>query len=140
MPFSLLPKAIAGDITQVTPQYLHSQGIRLLMMDFDNTIVPYTTDTPTDAVLQWMDLIDKAYADIEQYKTTNIELYDTLSRRINTESIAIRYLIIQLHGSYYADDDLLRMKLAFKSDCTRLGVNRIKERVVIDTLWQQWGI
>ena len=60
MPFSLLPKAIAGDITQLTPQYLHSQGIRLLMMDFDNTIVPYTTDTPTDAVAQWLDLMKKS--------------------------------------------------------------------------------
>ena len=60
MPFSLLPKAIAGDITQLTPQYLHSRGIRLLMMDFDNTIVPYTTDTPTDAVAQWLDLMKKS--------------------------------------------------------------------------------
>ena len=57
MPFSLLPKAIAGDITQLTPQYLNSLGIHLLMMDFDNTIVPYTTDTPTDAVLQWLEMM-----------------------------------------------------------------------------------
>ena len=55
MPFSLLPKAIAGDITQLTPEYLNNQNIRLLMMDFDNTIVPYTTDIPTDAVLRWLD-------------------------------------------------------------------------------------
>ena len=57
MPFSLLPKAIARDVTQLTPQYLHSQGIRLLMMDFDNTIVPYTTDVPTAEVSQWLEMM-----------------------------------------------------------------------------------
>ncbi len=54
MPFSLLPKAIVQDITGLTSEYLHSQGIRLLMLDFDNTIVPYTTDVPTNEVLQWL--------------------------------------------------------------------------------------
>ena len=57
MPFSLLPKAIARDVTKLTPQYLHSQGIRLLMMDFDNTIVPYTTDVPTAEVSQWLEMM-----------------------------------------------------------------------------------
>ena len=61
MPFSLLPKAIAGDITQLTPEYLNSQGICLLMMDFDNTIVPYTTDTPSDMVLQWLEMMKKSH-------------------------------------------------------------------------------
>lgn len=60
MPFSLLPRAIARDITRLTPQYLNSHGIRLLMMDFDNTIVPYTTDTPTEAVLSWLEMIKKS--------------------------------------------------------------------------------
>lgn len=57
MPFSLLPRAIARDVTKLTPQYLHSQGIRLLMMDFDNTIVPYTTDVPTAEVSQWLEMM-----------------------------------------------------------------------------------
>ena len=55
MPFSLLPKVVARDITQLTPEYLADRGIQLLMMDFDNTIVPYTTDVPTDKVLQWLE-------------------------------------------------------------------------------------
>ena len=57
MPFSLRPKAIARDVTKLTPQYLHNQGIRLLMMDFDNTIVPYTTDVPTAEVSQWLEMM-----------------------------------------------------------------------------------
>ena len=55
MPFSLLPKVMAGEITRLTPEYLDGQGIRLLMMDFDNTIVPYTTNVPTREVVEWFD-------------------------------------------------------------------------------------
>ena len=57
MSFSFLPGAIAGDVTRLTPEYLSEKGISLLMMDFDNTIVPYTTDVPTDAVLQWLEMM-----------------------------------------------------------------------------------
>jgi len=55
MSISLLPKLRAKRITDLTPQQLSSRKIKLLMMDFDNTIVPYTTDAPTDAVIQWLD-------------------------------------------------------------------------------------
>ena len=60
MPFSLLPQAMTRDITQLKPEYLNSLGIRLLMMDFDNTIVPYTTDVPTEAVLQWLEMMKRS--------------------------------------------------------------------------------
>lgn len=33
--------------------------MQLLMMDFDNTIVPYTTDIPTDEVQQWLEAMKK---------------------------------------------------------------------------------
>ena len=43
MSISLLPKLIARELPQLTPELLHRLGVRLLMLDFDNTIVPYTT-------------------------------------------------------------------------------------------------
>lgn len=51
---------IAGAITDLTPQLLCSRGVKLLMMDFDNTIVPYTTDVPTDAVKDWFRAMKEA--------------------------------------------------------------------------------
>ena len=54
MPFSLLPSYITDALTDLTPQMLKDRGIELLMMDFDNTIVPYTTDTPTEEMRQWL--------------------------------------------------------------------------------------
>ena len=40
MPFPLLPKLIAEELTDLTPEILKKYRIRLLMLDFDNTIVP----------------------------------------------------------------------------------------------------
>jgi len=54
MPFPLLPTFRTDAVTDLTPQWAQKQNIRLLMLDFDNTIVPYTTDVPTEKVTQWI--------------------------------------------------------------------------------------
>ena len=54
MRFSLLPVTITDKLTDLTAEFLMGQGIRLLMLDFDNTIVPYTTSTPTEIMDQWL--------------------------------------------------------------------------------------
>ena len=55
MSFSLLPTMIVRSVTQLTPDFLRGRGIRLLMLDFDNTIVPYTTDTPAPEMAAWLE-------------------------------------------------------------------------------------
>ena len=62
MSFSLLPKLITPKLTDLTSRYLHSRDITLLMMDFDNTIVPYTTSVATEKMDAW--LTEMAASDI----------------------------------------------------------------------------
>lgn len=54
MSFSLLPKLMAPALTDITPDLLTQRNIRLLMLDFDNTIVPYVTDEPTQQMADWL--------------------------------------------------------------------------------------
>ena len=54
MSFSLLPKLMADSLTDIHPELFVQRGIRLVMLDFDNTIVPYTTDEATSLVLAWL--------------------------------------------------------------------------------------
>lgn len=54
MSVSLLPTIIMDSVTQLSPNFLKSRGIALLMLDFDNTIVPYTTDVPTILMADWI--------------------------------------------------------------------------------------
>ena len=55
MAFSFLPSVIVDSLTDLTPQLLHERGIELLMLDFDNTIVPYTTNEPTAQMAAWLE-------------------------------------------------------------------------------------
>ena len=54
MPFPFLPKLLTEELTDLTPQILQAHGIELLMLDFDNTIVPHTTDIPTEKMAAWL--------------------------------------------------------------------------------------
>ena len=60
MPFSLLPTLVADGVTDISPDLLRQRGIRLLMLDFDNTIIPYTTNEPAAEVAQWLEGIKTA--------------------------------------------------------------------------------
>ena len=50
MSFCLIPDVILNSLTELTPELLSARGISFLMMDFDNTIVPYTTNEPAEAM------------------------------------------------------------------------------------------
>ena len=69
MPFSLLPRIIVTELPDITPELLRKRGIRLLMLDFDNTIVPYTTNVPTAKMEQW--LVDMLSSEIQLCVVSN---------------------------------------------------------------------
>ena len=54
MPFSFLPRMIYPHLTDVRAEDLTARGISFLMLDFDNTIVPYTTSKPTLEMAAWL--------------------------------------------------------------------------------------
>ena len=69
MPFPLFPKFKARELTNLTPEKLKKHGIRLLMLDFDNTIVPYTTDVATEKMDAWLKMM--AASDIQLCVVSN---------------------------------------------------------------------
>ena len=69
MSFSLLPTYRTSALTDLNPQMLREKNIRLLMLDFDNTIVPYTTDIPEPLMEQW--LYDMKLSDIKLCVVSN---------------------------------------------------------------------
>ncbi len=60
MAFSFLPSVQTDALTDITEEYLQKKGIRLLMMDFDNTIVPYTTNIPTEQMTSWLETMNRS--------------------------------------------------------------------------------
>ena len=57
---SLIPKKIYDSVCDLTPGVLFEMDVKLLMMDFDNTIVPYTADVPAPEVLGWLSSVQSA--------------------------------------------------------------------------------
>lgn len=51
---SFLPKYIFPKITDISPGFLQEHGICLLLMDYDNTMLPYTQDVPPKELLSWV--------------------------------------------------------------------------------------
>ena len=59
MSFSLLPRTIVPALPDLTPQKLRRWGVEVLMLDFDNTVVPYTTDVPTPTIRAWLHTMER---------------------------------------------------------------------------------
>lgn len=55
MPISFLPKVIFPKLTDISPDYLKGKNVRLLMLDFDNTVLPYTSNEPSQTLLDWVE-------------------------------------------------------------------------------------
>lgn len=60
MSFPFLPYMVTDQVTDLTPALLKAHGIQLLMLDFDNTIVPYTSNTPSGEMQTWLETMLKS--------------------------------------------------------------------------------
>ena len=54
MRFPFMPTMMTSALTDLSVEFLKQKKIRLLMLDFDNTIVPYTTSVPTPQMESWL--------------------------------------------------------------------------------------
>ena len=49
-----IPDRSVEDIYAITPAFLREQGVKLLLMDLDNTLSPYIVDEATDELKVWI--------------------------------------------------------------------------------------
>ena len=50
----LLPKEMSRRITDLTPEFFISRGIRLIVLDVDNTLTTHDNPVPADGVVEWI--------------------------------------------------------------------------------------
>lgn len=60
MSFPFFPDIILPSLTDLTPELLRAHGVDFLMLDFDNTIVPYTTDVPSERMRGWLEMMKRS--------------------------------------------------------------------------------
>ena len=52
---SFLPKYIFPKLIDIEPQFLSERHIKLVLLDFDNTMLPYTKNEPSEELLRWIE-------------------------------------------------------------------------------------
>ena len=57
---TLVPDLYCDDIYGITPEYIKSKGIIAVILDIDNTLVPYEIAEPTDEVRDWLNALTEA--------------------------------------------------------------------------------
>ena len=57
---TLVPDLYCDDIYGITPEYIKSKGITAVILDIDNTLVPYEIAEPTDEVRDWLNALTEA--------------------------------------------------------------------------------
>lgn len=57
---SLLPDKIFNTFDEITVEFLQQNGITALILDVDNTLIPYEEDVPRPGVLSWLKELEEA--------------------------------------------------------------------------------
>jgi len=73
MSFSLVPQYSFYGLADISPEFLKELGIKLLMLDLDNTVAAYSESSPSDSIALWS-LQVKEYG-IELYIVSNSVRY-----------------------------------------------------------------
>ena len=58
-----VPDLLLPSIYALTPAMVRGRGIRLLLLDLDNTLIPYETDEPTGELRRWLEKMAAAGAE-----------------------------------------------------------------------------
>ena len=80
MNLSFEPRYAFKDITDITPGFLASLGVKFLMLDLDNTVAAYSEHTPSEEVAFWIALM----------KSSGVELFiiSNSIRKVRVDSFA----------------------------------------------------
>lgn len=57
---TLVPDFYCDDIYGITPEYVKGMGIEAVILDIDNTLVPYEIAEPTEEVRAWLNALTEA--------------------------------------------------------------------------------
>ena len=59
MPFSLIPRGVYDHVTHISPELLARKGIKLVLADLDNTLVPYQVTEPGEDIINWKKALEE---------------------------------------------------------------------------------
>ena len=58
MSLSPIPRGVYPSITHISPKALAEKGVKLVLADLDNTLVPYKVTVPPNDVIAWKEALE----------------------------------------------------------------------------------
>lgn len=95
---------------------------------------------PRNLLERWIGYCNEATDALLPLKKTDPVKYEIYYNNVLLESIAPRFLLIDLWRNKFSETEAKEMMLAFRSDCEKLSITQYSERADIYSLWNTWGI
>lgn len=113
---TLVPDYVFPSFSEVTPEFLTENGIKALLSDVDNTLSPYEDATPSDAVREWLSLMQENGIKIALVSNNHGDRINTYNEKI--ELPAFYDAKKPSRKAYYKAAEALGVDI---SDCAVLG-------------------
>lgn len=124
MSFWPIPDIMKKDIYELTPDIFTQRGIRLVMLDVDNTISPYDEDIATLRLIKWA----------EEMKKAGLELFILSNNRGHRPAVFAEALGIEYIGSAAKPFTKTLKSVLAKKGCRAENAALIGDQIYTDTL------
>lgn len=84
-----VPNRAAADIFEVTPESLSERKITLLLMDLDNTLAPYSTDTASPELKAWIGAMKAAGIEPFLFSNNKGDRPEIFAKQLNVEFVKL---------------------------------------------------
>ncbi len=78
----LIPDRMVDTYKNITPEYLKSRGIKLLICDIDNTLVTYDDPVPTESLTDWFELMKRAEITVAFVSNNHAERVERFNEKL----------------------------------------------------------
>lgn len=82
-----LPNKHVHSIFDIEPSFLQSKGMKGIIVDLDNTLVPWNVATATDEVIEWIRKMEEANIKVTIFSNNNKERVTIFAEPIGTSFI-----------------------------------------------------
>lgn len=76
------PDYTFASYSEITPEFLSSEGICALLIDIDNTLAPYEQDVPDEKLIKWFDTLKENGIRAALVSNNNAERVDLFNRSL----------------------------------------------------------
>ena len=96
---------------------------------------------PKEELYAWKNEFEKAFAAIEEYKTSDPDLYEKLYAHIDEEYLSVTYLLATLYENTLSVTELNEYHMHIKSCSAKYGIVSFREgEGALSDLFAQWAI